>query len=440
MSAVTIGLDVGGYNYAAAYVPDDNEQEQPISIPLFPQDIEVRNAPVACRLPMHLIATEVADFFAMKQEIDRDTPFVIRRDQSTMHASDWITSDLNRIRAFAEDYIGQPVERAVISVAAQYPGRRRSLLRKFALNAGFREVELINDGTAAAMGYLHNEPKAQTVLIYSSGYSLFEASLLRVVKQHYRELGHEGATAPSGKHFDEQLMKAVLDKLRQAGSPLPVSMWSYDHWFTFQYQIEAFKKQLSVHDKAVLELSGSLAPGLPPVEYSAAELMDMIKPSVAQSFDLIDRLLEDADLSAANLDTILLVGNSTRIELIQQRVAERFKLDPVPYEDDLLARGAAIYGRRLAARTADTDSATSISVPVPSTSSALPQQEPPEAPAVRDETSASSAATAPAPDVGPVLRPVEELLARGELGGARDYLDALQARIDDLKRQVDARS
>lgn len=426
MNTITLGLDVGGYNYAAAYVPQ-KQDEQPITIPLFPQDIEVRGAPVACRLPAYSVGSEVARFYSMKYEIDNGVPLAAYRGQPAMLTRDWIQSDLKRIRNLAEDFIGERIERVVITVAAQYSEHRRFTLRDCAQGAGFTDVQMINDGTAAAFAHMYRTREPQTVLVYSSGYNGFEAGLLRVVKQHYREISHESAVMPGGRYLDELLMKSLIELAREQNAVIPVTMWGYDGWFAFQHLVESLKKQLSVHYEVLVTLPDFLVPAPLTLTFTAARFKKLLEPSVAQSLDLVERLLDDAQMQPADLDVVILVGGTTRIEYIQKQVANRLHKTPLPHEDDLLARGAAIYGHRLA-------SSGGAAVPItPELGSVavvtVTGQQPSEAPAPLPDGLKE-------PDLAPILEYTQALIKQGDRKRATAYLAQLQEQIEVLRKQA----
>ena len=328
---ISIGLDFGSLKYRAAYVLEGAVIPVPV--------------PAADRTWVGLIMLQPTQtgltFSSLKHELGTGQPMSHRGGKETVE--DIVRDNFINIKASVEEYAGEDAERVVISVPARYSAFRRSETLKIAKAAGFSKAALINDCAAAALGYTFDEGmEAATLLVYSIGFIGFEVSLLRIAKGRLREIAHEGAKSPSGRDFDVWIMGACV---RQLG----LNTRTYtSHWFDLRAIASEAKHQLAVNDETVLSLPTYIT-GTEPKDIllQRADFEDAITSEIQASTDLIDRILEDANLKHADVDKVILVGGSTRINYIQRQLEDKFGPKLIQPRDDILARGAAVQAFKL---------------------------------------------------------------------------------------------
>jgi molecular chaperone DnaK (HSP70) len=424
MSKVQLGIDFGSYQFRAAYVQDGHV----VSIPLSPDDIEKRTNVMVCYLPPRRLDT-MAQFGTLKQEITSGR--MLQFYQSLYGHSDHLTPkghvqrSLNSIREFSRDYIGEEISQVTIAVPSTYTEQRRAALREASQQAGFREVTLINDCTAATIGHLHTTGESHTVLVYSSGYLGLEVSLLRVVKQHYREIIHDSLPHPSGQYIDALIMRAVLDDCLAKGAPIPWTRWGFGEWFEFQDFVETLKKQLSIMPVVKAALSSNLY--LEPVDltYTVQWFEQQLQPSVEASQELIQRVLDEADMSIEDIDVILFNGGTTRIDYIQRQIGQRFGKQPVLTEISLIAAGAAVYASRLGATPSKARQPTVVGT---NTQLQKVEAQPPTAAQVE----MARVTPAAPPDVMPILAYLNDLVAQGNAEVAQQFAQQLSQQMSTI--------
>jgi molecular chaperone DnaK len=411
---IAIGLDFGSLAYRAAYMRDGSI----VPVPMPPAESTWRglvfmedepNTP-----PLGL------NFSSLKYQLGGGAPFAWRGGQQT--PEEVLREILADIKRSTETYAGDLVERTVIAVPARYAGRRRSTLREVAQEAGLGQVDLINDCTAAALGFAHGqEDRPWTLLLYSMGFIGYEVSLVRYARQRWRELVHEGGGSPSGRDVNLQVMAGAIVALRHAGQDLPYRAFTRQ-WFDFHHLASELKEDLTIQQEATLVLPPYIT-GMDPwsITFQRKRLAEVIKPQITATMDVVRLALDDAGLTPGDVDRVVLIGGSTRIPEVQRQLEELFGDKLETPRDDLIARGAAIQAQKLAA-TAPSPSDTSTAAVA-------------EIKLVQDEQTAVESAR-------PVLLPpkpdVEALFVYARSLAAAGHTDQAQAFLDDLARQSQA--
>jgi molecular chaperone DnaK (HSP70) len=180
------------------------------------------------------------------------------------------------------------------------------------------------------------------------GFIGVEVSLLRVIKGHLREIAHEGSDSPSGRDFNLSVMANCVDQFKRQGSPLPTKTYR-NHWFDFQAIVAEAKHQLTIKEETLLSLPTYITGTEPQdVLLTREDFEQLIAPNIHLSMEWVDGVLEDANLQCDNIDKVLLVGGSTRINYIQNLLEDRFGFNLIQPRDERLARGAAVQANKLA--------------------------------------------------------------------------------------------
>jgi molecular chaperone DnaK len=255
---------------------------------------------------------------------------------------------LKRLKEIGERRLGRPVLKAVITVPAYFSDTQRQATREAGEIAGLEVVRIINEPTAAALVYEAGQHQGKRILVYDLGGGTFDVSVVRIEEGVVEVISSHGNNHLGGDDFDQKIVAHVLDHLR-----LKQGVDVYDQpraMARILRAAEAAKRHLSDHPYARIEEEYLTEVGAKPVhlslELARDEYEQMIMPFVEETLQAIHSALQAADLTASQVDEILLVGGATRTPMIRRRLLEVFGREPRGEVDaDLcVAMGAAIQG------------------------------------------------------------------------------------------------
>ncbi|TBW26664.1 molecular chaperone DnaK [Gramella sp. KN1008] len=256
---------------------------------------------------------------------------------------------LQKMKKTAEDYLGQDVTEAVITVPAYFNDSQRHATKEAGEIAGLKVRRIINEPTAAALAYgLDKKSQDQKIAVYDLGGGTFDISILELGDGVFEVLSTNGDTHLGGDDFDEVLIDYLADNFKKAED------------IDLRDDPMALQRLKEAAEKAKIELSSSSQTevNLPYVTATASgpkHLVETITRSkfeqlahdlVKRSMDPVKKALSDAGLSKSDIDEVILVGGSTRIPKIQEEVEAFFGKKPSKgvNPDEVVAIGAAIQG------------------------------------------------------------------------------------------------
>jgi len=262
---------------------------------------------------------------------------------------------LKELAEWARRALGQPVERAVITVPAYFSDAQRNATREAGALAGLEVLRILNEPTAASLAYGYADGARHTVMVYDLGGGTFDVSIVTIEGDVTEVLSSHGNNRLGGDDFDDllsaRLERAFLDQhgiqLEEEHRAARARLW---------WAAETAKKQLSfepyarVREEALVVRNGK--PLHLDVELSREEYEGMILPLVESTLESVSKALSDAGKRSSELDAILLVGGSTRTPLVSRLLRERTGLDPRQdvHPDLGVALGAGVLASRLAGR------------------------------------------------------------------------------------------
>jgi molecular chaperone DnaK (HSP70) len=259
---------------------------------------------------------------------------------------------LKRLKEIAEARLGHTVRKAVITVPAYFSDTQRQATRAAGEIAGLEVVRIINEPTAAALVYEAGQHEGKRILVYDLGGGTFDVSVVRIEEGVVEVISSHGNNHLGGDDFDQKIVAHILEhlKISQAVdvSDQPRAM------ARILRAAEAAKKYLSDHPFARIEEEYLTEVEGKPVhlsmELARGEYEAMIAPYVQETLQAIHTALRSADLTASQVEEILLVGGATRTPMIRRRLVEVFGHEPRGEVDaDLcVALGAAIQGAAIA--------------------------------------------------------------------------------------------
>ena len=259
---------------------------------------------------------------------------------------------LRRLKEIAEERLGAPVRKAVITVPAFFSDAQRQATREAGEIAGLEVARIVNEPTAAALVYEAAQQQGKRVLVYDLGGGTFDVSVVRIEDGVVEVIASHGNNHLGGDDFDHKIVEHVLDHLKIEHkadvSEDPQAM------ARIVRAAENAKKHLSDHPFARIEEEYiAEADGRPvhlALELSRTGYEEMIAPFIEETLSAIHIALESAALTASQIEEILLVGGATRTPMIRDRLLEVFdrpargEVDP----DLCVAMGAAIQGAAIA--------------------------------------------------------------------------------------------
>ena len=256
---------------------------------------------------------------------------------------------LQYLKAYAEDYLGEKVTQAVITVPAYFNDAQRQATKDAGKIAGLDVERIINEPTAAALAYgIDKTDKEQKVLIYDLGGGTFDVSILDLADGTFEVLSTNGDTHLGGDDFDNVLVDWMADSFKKENAidlrQDPMAMQR------LKEAAEKAKKDLSGVMQTQISLpfisAGPAGPLHLDMSLTRAKFDEMTKSLVDRTLEPIRNALRDANMTARDIDQVLLVGGSTRIPAVQDAVQRELGKQPnhSVNPDEAVAMGASIQG------------------------------------------------------------------------------------------------
>lgn len=255
---------------------------------------------------------------------------------------------LQKLKKSAEEFLGEPVTEAIITVPAHFTDRQRQATKDAGTIAGLNVLRIINEPTAAALAYLHDRKKSSTIAVYDFGGGTFDISIVQVD----RDLGEVRSTRGNNTLGGNDIDKVVVDWL--------LEQFRMEHNIDLRGEKVARQRMLDAAEKAKLELSTALEtdihlPFLMADQQGPKHLQctlrrpqfeAMIQPLLDQTIVECRKALADARMGVDGIDEVILVGGSSRIPKVKEMVRDLFRRPPNQSfnPDEVVAIGAAIQG------------------------------------------------------------------------------------------------
>lgn len=266
---------------------------------------------------------------------------------------------LQKLKQDAENYLGEPVQQAVITVPAYFSDAQRQATKDAGTIAGLEVMRIINEPTAAALAYgLDKQEQDQCVLVFDLGGGTFDVSILQMGDGVFEVKATSGNNHLGGDDFDDSIVQWMIASFKeQEGIDLSIDKM-------------ALQRLREAAEKAKIELSGTLTTSinLPfitadetgpkhlEMELTRAKFEELVSHLVQATIDPTAQALKDADLSIEDINRILLVGGSTRIPAVQKAITSYFNgkaPDRSVNPDEAVALGAAIQAGVLGGEVKD---------------------------------------------------------------------------------------
>jgi molecular chaperone DnaK len=255
---------------------------------------------------------------------------------------------LQKLKQTAEDYLGETVTDAVITVPAYFNDSQRQATKDAGRIAGLNVLRIINEPTAAALAYGLDRKKDERIAVYDLGGGTFDISIMELGDGVFEVKSTNGDTYLGGDDFDMRVVNWLIDEFKR------------DTGMDLTKDNMALQRLKEAAEKAKLELSSSMETeiNLPYVtadqsgpkhlvkKLSRSKLEALVMDLVERSIEPCKKAMKDANITANQVDEVILVGGMTRMPLVQQKVKEFFGKEPHKgiNPDEVVAIGAAIQG------------------------------------------------------------------------------------------------
>lgn len=290
-----------------------------------------------------------APFFTYKV-IDDDTESLVKIQVGTAFYSPVELSSfiLKELKSRAEHIIKTPVTKVVITVPAYFNDAQRQATRDAGKLAGLDVLRIINEPTAASLAYGLGMSKGETktVAVYDLGGGTFDVSVLRIIDGIFEVLSTNGDTYLGGDDFDRAIVEYWLSELGINGKIFNVNKNLVQE---FRLKAEEAKKQLSTH------LSYETVAGGYKLQLKKEKFEELIKPLIDKTIESCKNSLSDAGLIVEDIDEVIMVGGSTRVPFVKNKVSAFFNRDvhDTLNPDEVVALGAAVQADILAGNNKD---------------------------------------------------------------------------------------
>ncbi|HKO44974.1 MAG TPA: molecular chaperone DnaK [Pyrinomonadaceae bacterium] len=264
---------------------------------------------------------------------------------------------LQRLKAAAEDFLGEPVTDAIITVPAYFDDTQRQATKDAGKIAGLTVERIINEPTAAALAYGLGKSEMERIAVYDLGGGTFDISILEMSDGVFEVLSTSGNTFLGGEDIDERIMNWMADQfLNDTGIDLRKDRLALQR---LKEVAERAKCELSASQESNINLPFIAADATGPKHFhkvlTRAEFEELIGDLIEQTVAPCEKALQDAKLKASDIDKVILVGGQTRSPIVERTVEKIFGKKPSAEinPDEVVAMGAAIQGGVLTGEVKD---------------------------------------------------------------------------------------
>uniref|UniRef100_A0AC35TW78 Heat shock protein 70 n=1 Tax=Rhabditophanes sp. KR3021 TaxID=114890 RepID=A0AC35TW78_9BILA len=308
---------------------------------------------------------KVWPFSVVKNNYDRPDMQVTFRKEVTIFTPEQISSFiLYNLKKDAEKYLDCAVSDVVITVPAYFSDSQRESTKIAGEIAGFNVLRIINEPTAAAIAYgFDNDNKTDSnILVFDFGGGTFDISIINVKQKEIKVLATDGDTHLGGSDFDAEIIKYVVDEVKRKYR-VNLSTNSRDY-AKLKFKCEFAKRTLSNATEAVITLDQEIDGQAISVKLSRSKFESLCKKLFDRLFAPLQKALDNAELDKEDIEDIVLVGGSSRIPYIKEKLTQIFSSSKIKQNinpDEAVAYGAALQAAKISGYDCDSIQKLSIS-------------------------------------------------------------------------------
>ncbi len=350
-----IGIDLGTTNSCVAVleggkpvvIPNGEGQRTTPSIVAFSKNGERLVGDPAKRQAVTNVDRTVA---SVKRQMGTDRR--VKIDGKKYSPQEISAMILQKLKKDAEEYLGESVEQAVITVPAYFSDAQRQATKDAGKIAGLKVERIINEPTAAALAYGLDKSQSQKIMVYDLGGGTFDVSVIEIGDGVVEVLATAGDNHLGGDDFDARVVEYLLKEFRkQEGIDLSKDRTAVQR---IMEEAEKAKKELSSAMTVPINLpfitTDSSGPKHMDLTLTRAKFQELTYDLVDRTSGPVNQALSDAGISASQLNMVLLVGGSTRMPAVSEKVKQLTGKEPSKNmnPDECVALGAAIQGGKMA--------------------------------------------------------------------------------------------
>lgn len=347
-----LGIDLGTTNTLAAYVNNNNTPEL-IPDPRFsdvyitPSVVHISaNSCVAGESLERILAAnnQLSVTRNIKLEMGSDSSIFTHSDQSQWTPEAISGLLLKKIKKDAELKLGAQISEALVAIPANFDSSQRLATQAAAKMAGFSKIELVEEPVAAAASFCFNsDQKEQTIFVYDLGGGTFDATVIHSSADGLYTLSTIGAKQIGGKYFDELIVNELIDLYKATFGTSRLSTGALEVLRQFA---ENAKAKLSTKTKPTIEQSLLVDGNVLDVRFTYQHLSKLVYPLLDETMELSHKCVQDAGLTWQQIDSILLVGGSSQLQAVTDKLHKltgKDKESLILYQPhEAIAFGAAI--------------------------------------------------------------------------------------------------
>ncbi len=372
---IVVGIDLGTTNSLIAakindqivfFTDQENNQIHP-SIIAFDEDLQEfsyanralkSNHKIKISSIKRLMGKSVADIknlddfsnlaFAIEQSAEQKGSIRVIIGLKKYSVEEISAKILKYLKNLAEKKLNQEITKAVITVPAYFDESARNATKLAAKLAGLEVLRLLNEPTAAALAYNLDQKKEGIYLIYDLGGGTFDVSILKMQKGVFKVLGVSGDTGLGGDDFDLLISKQIQEKITE---DFKINEFSFSEIYDLKEIAKKIKEQLSNQESLNWEIN--FRDKKFSFQIIRADFIKLITDKITHSIKITNNLIADLELEISEIKGVVLVGGSTKIPYIQEKLAAIFSakkifndLDP----DRIVAYGAAMQASNLVSK------------------------------------------------------------------------------------------
>ena len=346
-----VGIDLGTTNSCIAVqegdqttiIPNNEGARTTPSVVAFTKDGERLVGQLAKR---QAIVNSDRTIMSIKREMG--TNYQVNIDGKKYTPQEISAMILQKLKRDAEDYLGEPVTQAVITVPAYFTDAQRQATKDAGTIAGLEVLRIINEPTAACLAYGENKKDEHKILVFDLGGGTFDVSILDVGEGVFEVLATAGDNRLGGDDWDNRIVEWIASEFKKAeGIDLSGDSMAMQR---LREAAEKAKIELSNMTETTISLpfitANQTGPKHLEMKLTRAKFEEMTADLLDRTIKPTQRALEDSKLSASQIDKILLVGGSTRMPMVQKKIVSLLGKEPTKgiNPDECVAAGAAIQG------------------------------------------------------------------------------------------------